>query len=59
MHARVCGIQLRLYARVGHLMHRDTLPLEFEIDLEGLHRLAAHLCGDVRGDQNHLELIRF
>jgi len=40
---------------VGDLVDADALVFEFEVNLEGLNGFAAHLLGDVGGDEDDVE----
>jgi len=54
-HFRVVTLELGAGALVSDLVDADALVFELKVDLEGLNGFAAHLLGDVRGDENDLE----
>ena len=54
-HGGEVALELGASAFVGDLMDADALVFEFEVDLESLDGFAAHLLGDVGGDEDDLE----
>jgi len=51
-HLREAAVELFFGALVGDLVDAHTLLLQFEVDLESLDGFAAHLLGDIGGDED-------
>jgi len=54
-HGGEVAFELEAGALVSDLMDADALVFELEVDLEGLDGFAAHLLGDVGGDEDDFE----
>ena len=51
-HLREAAVELFFGALVGDLVDAHALLLQFEVDLESLDGFAAHLLGDIGGDED-------